>query len=350
MFSHPHPEYITAHQDMMKEQDKVDKFFDNYYALNPSAPDLKMYNPWRKWTGTSDMFFTKSWLKLYEILNLPHSESYLTQFQKISSFHNCELPGGFVLSLVWWCHQHNIKVDWMMSSYYDPDSPGEFLSDKYKLINKYPHRMVMGPIQTKKGIIWSNGDMTSLKSVKMVQAVRASRQELVNIYTSDGGIEAKRGVKYNMEQDTTTLKYGEFYTGLVSLKPGGMMVVKVYDLDHQIMFGLVASVASRFDHFELHKPQISLPTNTEAFFVGWGYRPDSELINKLATSWTSFNGWVDYKHKIPPQVAMQLDSQYVQIIKNRTIALPQYLNGTLPPGNYDIPTVDTDLNIKLLDQ
>ena len=197
---------------------------------------------------------SNAWLKMNEII---HHFNILKDTKEIVTFSNCELPGSFIEAIRFNCGQLGISLEWYGSSYISGETT---LTDTYGLVKNYRRNWLMDDA--------CPGDMTNLKHIKTI----ASRlPKKCDFYTSDGGIHV--GNDYNNQEALNAdLHIGQMICGLLTLKEGGSIVLKIYTWFTPKVQSLIVYCASLFKKFYIHKPQTSRPENSEIYLIGLGYK------------------------------------------------------------------------------
>jgi cap2 methyltransferase len=224
---------------------------------------------------------TNAWLKIYEIVGMmglgltarsPIAAPHHTYV--LRAFCNAELPGAFICSLSQYiCTTYpNTRFEWVGSSLYpDPENTagregsgggGEILGDYYGLYARNPDRWLMSPEM--------RGDVTKVEDIRALVAGAKARLGQVDLYTSDAGIGVSDDY-LRQEETTAPIHLGQTVVGLMSLRKGGVMVVKTYTFVHPSSISLMAVCASVFDSFYVTKPVTSRPANSEVYIVGIGF-------------------------------------------------------------------------------
>ena len=220
---------------------------------------------------------TRAWLKFYEILELTPAGQYLLGLQDpIRAFFNAELPGAFVLAANHYFSTHNKTLQWVVSSYL-PKGADDHLEDQYGLIEQNPDRSLVGVISTNKGNFYSDGDLTNPKVPSVLaHLARLRLGDSPVLYTADGGFDVT-GRENEQETVSTRLIAGEIETGFLSLKNGGVMVLKIFTFFTGEMLAYVLTLMRAFEQTNIFKPSTSGPTNSESYFIGIDYKGGARL-------------------------------------------------------------------------
>lgn len=113
------------------------------------------------------------------------------------------------------------------------------------------------------------GDLYRLENQDAFDA--AAREHLggsgADLYTADGGFDFS--ADFNGQENTVQrLLVAEALAGLQTLRPGGTMVIKMFDTKHRATVELVWILANCFTRTGFLKPRTSRPANSERYWVG----------------------------------------------------------------------------------
>jgi hypothetical protein len=232
---------------------------------------------------------TNAWLKIYEIATqmglivacrTPAASPQEGKTHHLRAFCDAELPGAFVSGLnhllcTWY---PETTFEWAASSLYpdedntagrsgadtsDSKADGEILGDYYGLFRNNQENWLMDPEM--------KGDVTDVPSIRALVARAKARLGAIDLYTSDAGIGVESDY-LRQEEMTARIHLGQTLVGLMSLRPGGALVVKTYTFVHPFSISLLAVCAGAFDSFYITKPITSRPANSEVYIVGIGFR------------------------------------------------------------------------------
>ena len=203
---------------------------------------------------------SRSYFKMIEMLE--HSEfwAHTSSSQPFISAHICEGPGGFVQATIEHLVKHKIPVKGVYAMTLKPTKsniPGWRRSTHF--LKKYPQvRLEYGADDT--------GDI--LKPTN--QSWFSQRAKGAHLFTADGGFDFS--VDYtNQEKMAFPLLLSSFTIGLNTLKQGGTMIIKLFDIYGNATQDLILGSALLFDSFTIYKPATSRPCNSERYFIGKGY-------------------------------------------------------------------------------
>lgn len=334
--------------ELCKKENRIHQRDDLYYDVKDIIFEIDQAerNEWIKWVRKFEhkaSFITKSWLKMYEVLNMPSIQNILKD-KKVDAFFNSELPGGFLLATHHMSQIIPFQLDWILSSYVPQTGQGDFFSDRYNLKKFYPHRVLYGEQQIGDRNVWVSGDVINKSSrLVLVKLVRSRFPQGCLLFTSDGGFECNEfGSK---EYYHAPLKFGESSLGMMTCKEGGIMFVKLYGCLSICMKSLIALMAKCFDQWQFFKPQSSNPTNEEFYFLGIGYHFRRDIINHLLTfekvdALTCLCDPFD----IPQSIWDKIDSETYRMMSLRIATQQKIFVSGWKPGNLPpIPEINTPL-------
>ena len=224
---------------------------------------------------------TNAWLKMFEMCGL-FDLSRLARGGRLTAFCNAELPGAFIAAINHFCAGHRIALDWCGSSLFPSGGVAneseafatEALGDRYGLFKHNRARWVMGDPGTSDpdGAPWTDGDVTVPATLRdQAGRVRRRLSGGADLYTADAGIDASSDYA-RQEENNLHVHFGQALAGLMTLREGGVIVLKQYSWHHPFTRGLIAELATHFDALVLCKPLTSRPANSEIYVVGTGFR------------------------------------------------------------------------------
>lgn len=124
----------------------------------------------------------------------------------------------------------------------------------------------------------NTGDLLNIENLD--HFIKQYGEPKSHIYTADGGFDFSSD--FNAQEETILpLLTAEFYLGLVSLKPGSVMVVKIFDTILRPTLELIWIVTQCFREWAIIKPRTSRGGNAERYFIGKGFLGLSNDIDKL---------------------------------------------------------------------
>lgn len=126
----------------------------------------------------------------------------------------------------------------------------------------------------------------------------AARTHLIHpadLYTADGGFDFSHD--YNGQENTVQrLLAAEALAGLYTLRPGGTMILKVFDTKNQATLELLWALSLCFERTAFIKPHTSRPANSERYWIGQSRRLEVphwvlQLLRTLVSTETAPHGW-----------------------------------------------------------
>jgi 23S rRNA U2552 (ribose-2'-O)-methylase RlmE/FtsJ len=176
------------------------------------------------------------------------------------SAHICEGPGGFIQATIERLIKKKISTKGVYAMTLKPTKsniPGWRRSIHF--LKKYPQ------VQLEYGAD-DTGDILKEANQKWF----SERAKGAHLFTADGGFDFS--VDYtNQEQMAFPLLLASFTIGLLTLKKGGTMIIKLFDIYGSATQDLFLGVGLLFDRFTIYKPATSRPCNSERYFIGVGY-------------------------------------------------------------------------------
>lgn len=189
-----------------------------------------------------------------------------------------EAPGGFIQYLQF---RRPRSQGFAMSL--SPASDGiRWKTDK---LNMDPERLVIYGGVDESGDLYTQAD-------NFVDYVKSNHDHSgVNLMTADGGFEIKPDQYDKQEFLSTRLILSELLIAFKLVKPGGHIVIKMFDTVGEMSFQLLMLVALSFENFSLFKPISSRPANSERYLVATNKRDNDNLISytqMLENAWRSY--------------------------------------------------------------
>lgn len=120
-----------------------------------------------------------------------------------------------------------------------------------------------------------------------INMLKASQTPELDLVTADGGFDVGDGEggtdNYNRQEYLSShLILLECLIGLLSLKPGGNMVIKVFDTFSRFMGDLLYLISLCFSRICLLKPCSSRPANSERYLVCQSYHGIQQSLNVVS--------------------------------------------------------------------
>lgn len=272
---------------------------------------------------------TKAWLKMYEILTQTWVGPYLLGIANIGEpvdcFFNAELPGGFIYAVNHYLKTNFRSFEWVIASYYPQNTQGKnFLTDEFALITKYPQYSLVGIVPINQKQFWCDGDLTNPEMPTNLSSLAVSRLYPIDLYTADGGFDVQ-GQDNHQEELTLPLIRGEVECGLLSLNPGGVMIIKIFTFFTPQMWTMLVYLMRLFRNYDIFKPQTSGPLNSESYFIGIGYSgispDDLKTIRKDARN-------PDTRYAVPTEAEnIYLLEKMIELTNNQIFNIKKFLAG-----------------------
>jgi len=92
-----------------------------------------------------------------------------------------------------------------------------------------------------------------------------------DVYTADGGFDFS--ADFNGQENTVQrLLIAEALAGLTTLREGGTMILKLFDMKHKATLDFIWALSTCFNRTGLIKPRTSRPANSERYWIGQGFK------------------------------------------------------------------------------
>ena len=215
------------------------------------------------WSIASKQPLSRSYFKMIELWDL-------LELTAEGTSHSAEGPGGF-LEAIQDRMGSAIPMIAMTLKSTERTVPGWRKSHSFLL--KYPDvHITYGADGT--------GNLYSLANQDAFTAAAADRlpQGKACVYTADGGFDFS--ADFNGQESTVQrLLIAEALAGLTTLKTGGVMILKLFDMKSRATLEFIWTLSMCFEHTALVKPYTSRPANSERYWIGKGFQPSG------ATEW-----------------------------------------------------------------
>lgn len=137
-------------------------------------------------------------------------------------------------------------------------------------------------------------ELANQTAYRAAAAVHLGAPHAADLYTADGGFDFS--TDYNGQENTVQrLLAAEALAGLQVLRPGGTMVLKVFDTKQVATLELLWTLGFCFERAAFIKPHTSRPANSERYWVGLGLlESPPEWVTGLLTTLTATDaphGW-----------------------------------------------------------
>ena len=237
----------------------------------------KITNPYEAVFSGEDNFpslakvqpLSRSYFKMIEMLGLIN---FFTQSRKsLVTAHICEGPGGFVQHVVEQATALKIPSTVYAMTLKPTRSHIPGWRRSIHFIKKYPQ------IQLEYGVDDTGNILNTANQADFCTKVYKSGG--ADLFTADGGFDFSVDYK-NQELMAFPLLLASFKMGLNSLKVGGVMIIKLFDIYAQATQDLFLGSATFFESFTLYKPATSRPCNSERYFIGRGFLGMTEGLER----------------------------------------------------------------------
>jgi 23S rRNA U2552 (ribose-2'-O)-methylase RlmE/FtsJ len=262
---------------LKKNKQRLDQIpknvWNNFKKLINDFESLNIINKHNHNIGIADYIpISRAFFKMWEISN---------DFNLLDSSNNivygalCEGPGGFIEAFNLYRKQrHNNIKDTIvaMTLKNDTDVLVPAWKKSHKVLKECNHIYITyGADNT--GSIYNIHNIQNY--VKMLEEYKA------DLVTADGGFDFSPD--YNNQETTIShLLYCEAITGILSLKKGGNMVLKMFDCFEKITVDLLYVLAYYFKEVNIVKPLTSRPLNSEKYIVCKGYLNNCDEHDKIS--------------------------------------------------------------------
>jgi len=139
----------------------------------------------------------------------------------------------------------------------------------------------------------NTGNLYNLANQAAFTAAADAHTGPVDVYTADGGFDFS--ADFNGQETTVQrLLIAEALAGLTTLKAGGTMILKLFDMKNKATLDFIWALSSCFERTALVKPYTSRPANSERYWVGKGFRsPPAWLLDlfRTLTATDAPSGW-----------------------------------------------------------
>ena len=246
-------------QEQWEIRKKITNPYESIFSSNEerSFPSLALVQP-----------LSRSYFKMVEMLHvLEFWQAQQAQPQPPQPFisaHVCEGPGGFIQCILQQAKQHKIPVKGIVAMTLKPTKshiPGWRRSIGF--LRKNPEVLLeYGEDQT--------GDVLAPQNQAAFTRRVTSLGQGASLFTADGGFDFS--VDYSKQElHAFPLLLASFTMGLQCLRPGGTMIIKLFDIYSDVTQDLFVGTAALFSRFTLYKPATSRPCNSERYFLASGF-------------------------------------------------------------------------------
>jgi len=114
-------------------------------------------------------------------------------------------------------------------------------------------------------------NILNIKNQKFFTESLLEKGGKVHLYTADGGLDFSDNYE-NQELKIFPILLASARIGVASLKKGGLMILKFFDIQHECTRQLIFSLQLCFSRWTLYKPAMSRPCNPEQYFIGINFK------------------------------------------------------------------------------
>lgn len=270
----PHPAVLAA-KDMISGfesqaqwelRKKITNPYEAIFSSNEerSFPSLALIQP-----------LSRSYFKMVEMLHVLDFWEAQPAVPLVTA-HICEGPGGFVQCTLQQAKQRGISVKGIVAMTLKPTKshiPGWRRSIGF--LRKNPEVLLEYGKDETGDILQPDNQMAFVKRVSTLAATGAS------LFTADGGFDFS--VDYSKQElHAFPLLMASFIIGLLTLRPGGTMIIKLFDIYSEVTQDLFLGTGALFERFTVYKPATSRPCNSERYFLASGYHGTTAAATWIA--------------------------------------------------------------------
>jgi hypothetical protein len=217
----------------------------------------RQVNPYENMTQYGPKVINRAFFKLWEILHFVKFNSYINISHNLTGTFLCESPGCFVecMDKFWvdFMKRSSYQFEWKAVTLYDTN-----ISWSFKPHIKAEHVIFADLLKT---------DLSHLKDSSM-------------ICTGDGGFDIKSDDLNNQELLNHDLFEAQVNHAIQILQPGGLMIVKLFDMFEEKTLTVIKKVTLQFTNVLIVKPKGSRACNSERYLVGVEKNDKTPLFTK----------------------------------------------------------------------
>lgn len=209
----------------------------------------------------------------------------------------CEAPGGFMQA---------IKV-------VNPDVEiyGQSLGQSIKFDNTIDPKT------------YEYSDLTDIKTI--IKLAKDCRYKKYSLITADGGVDVSDDYS-KQESKNLRIIYCQILCMLYCLETNGNFILKIFDSFSKETVQLLQLLSNSFDHFELVKPVLSRPCNSEKYAICRGF--------KGYTSIPGFSQQInEQKMKFNIKISLEFHNQIIQMNHHFVKKQIESINHVIDPNN-----------------
>jgi len=219
---------------------------------------------------------SRSYFKMIELLSVADFFTDLPkQTMKLASAHVCEGPGGFIQGFIDACDRKRLTTTCHAITL----KPRQANVPGWKRASQFlqKHRTVH--------IHYGSDGTGDLLQYQNQNDFIAACEPRPHLFTGDGGFDFSMDYD-SQEQTIFPLLLASVRTGFEVLRPGGLFILKFFDLYYAGTRDLVYFLSQHFMKWTLYKPAISRPCNPELYFVGKSFCPPKPAALAALRSWS----------------------------------------------------------------
>lgn len=285
----PHHLHTPLHDRLTALKNEIDRvapvgYWDDAKKItNPYEYIFLSLQRRMPWSIAAIQPLSRSYFKMIELWDL-------LDLSASSSAHSAEGPGGF-LEAIQIRSANKIPMVAMTLRSTERTVPGWRKSQAF--LHNYPMvHITYGGDNT--------GNLYNLLNQDVFTAA-AEQQGLADLYTADGGFDFS--ADFNGQENTVQrLLIAEALAGLTSLRIGGTMILKLFDMKSRASLEFIWVLSSCFARTALVKPHTSRPANSERYWIGSEYRGAPAWIIQMFRSLTATDapsGWTQLFKELP---------------------------------------------------
>jgi len=266
------------------------------------------------WSIASIQPLSRSYFKMIELWDL-------LDLSATATAHSAEGPGGFLEAIQDRVTERGaIPMIAMTLKSTERTVPGWRKSHAF--LQRYPDvHITYGHDHT--------GNLYSLANQDAFASYATEKIGKADVYTADGGFDFS--ADFNGQENTVQrLLIAEALAGLTTLKQGGTMILKLFDMKSRATLEFIWTLSSCFDRTAIVKPHTSRPANSERYWIGSGLRATiPEWIIQLFRNLTATEAPAGWDHLFATQpeypvawiTEIQSFQEQVELHQFRTIQL-----------------------------
>jgi len=250
------------------------------------------------WSISAKQPLSRSYFKMIEIWDL-------IGLTAVATSHSAEGPGGFLEAIQdrMMAVNGNVAIPMIAMTLKSNERTVPGWRKSHNFLQSYPEVYITyGHDQTGNLYNLANQDaFTYAAEAHLGKRVMQGMQGIQDpnnkgqacVYTADGGFDFS--ADFNGQENTVQrLLIAEALAGLTTLRIGGIMILKLFDMKYRTTLEFIWTLSSCFERTALVKPNTSRPANSERYWVGVGFRGAPDWIIQLFRTMTATDaphGW-----------------------------------------------------------